>query len=60
MTLGKFIIETARGKEPSAELDEKATLKAISEVAKDIGPLIQKLKDDNRRAIEETKNIVLA
>jgi hypothetical protein len=60
MTLGKFIIETARGNNPSAELDEKSTLEAINQVAKDIVPVIQKLREENRRAIEESKSIVLA
>lgn len=60
MTLGKFMLDTALGQQPSRQLDEKQTLEALKEVAKEVVPAIQKLREESRKAMEESKNIVLA
>lgn len=60
MTLGKFMIETALGNEKERHLTEAEAMDALKEIAEQVAPKIDQIRAENRRAFEETKNIVLA
>jgi hypothetical protein len=59
VTLGKLVVETARG----AQKERTVSVKEIQEVSRDIServtPKIEQIRDDQRRALEELKPVAV-
>lgn len=59
LTLGKLILETARGNAKVREIDREEVQQLNQNLANEVIPLIESIRADERKALEQSKPVVL-
>ena len=59
MSLGQLVLETARGGQERRSVSADDVRALNKEIADRVTPRIEKIRDDQRRALEDSKPLVL-
>jgi hypothetical protein len=58
-TLGKLVIDTARGQEKERAISSQEVQEVSRDISEQVTPKIERIRDEQRRALEELKPVAL-
>jgi hypothetical protein len=59
LTLGKLILDTARGEEKHRRIEREEVQELNQNLANEVTPRIESIRAEERRALEDSKPVVL-
>jgi hypothetical protein len=59
VTLGKLVLDTARGHEKERSISPQEVQELSRDISERVTPRIEEIRDEQRRALEELKPVVL-
>jgi predicted Holliday junction resolvase-like endonuclease len=59
VTIGEFLLETARGTEKERVMSEEVAHEARHQLSERVSPKIEEIRSEQRRAFEDSKAVVL-
>jgi len=59
VTIGEFLLETARGTEKERVMSEEVAYEARHQLSERVSPKIEEIRSEQRRAFEDSKAVVL-